>query len=306
MSRLPYYGPPDANQFLQARRVTDTETGQPADIQQVDDQISQAHLATVIAALGGPETLVNLLRAIRDNTDTLEVKLDTVNLNTDTLEASSEAVRAAVQTFHDHFDLRDMASNAQLASVRDAITAAIGSASDEAVVAAVDAFSSAFNLRDMASVASVTDLRDTLATAIGSASDEAVVAAINAFSAAFTARDLASDTTLSGARDAIVAAVVAATDEAVTARLDTLIAAQPDETLTGRLLEKKPATGYRLWLHDNATTNLGVGTILAEAPTGTATTASSWSGIFVPSAGGQLTERVGFSWDGRLTGWVVE
>jgi hypothetical protein len=108
------------------------------------------------------------------------------------------------------------------------------------------------------------------------------------------ARDLATSAAQEGAR-----VILSSMDD----KLQTLVSSSAISTLTGRLLDKKPTDGYRLWLHDAAVTNAGVGTILAEAPAGSATSATAWRGILVPEAPGQFIERESFAWADRLVGW---
>lgn len=78
-----------------------------------------------------------------------------------------------------------------------------------------------------------------------------------------------------------------------------------DTTLTSRMLARQPTSGYRMWVDPNAVTNLGAGVIMAEAPTGTATTTTGFRGVFIPTAAGQWSERTAFAWDSRATGWAV-
>lgn len=87
-------------------------------------------------------------------------------------------------------------------------------------------------------------------------------------------------------------------------RVKAILAGQPPLTLTGRMLDKKPAAGYEMWVDSTATVNLGPGVIMAEAPAAQADTAQAvWRGVFIPTAGGRWVERTGFAWASRTTGW---
>lgn len=91
--------------------------------------------------------------------------------------------------------------------------------------------------------------------------------------------------------------------DTVEAKLQSLIDATPALTLTARLLDKRPQSGYRMWLDPSATTNLGAGVILAEAPSAAVEADTTFQGVFIPTAAGRWTERQSFAWSGRGSGW---
>lgn len=90
------------------------------------------------------------------------------------------------------------------------------------------------------------------------------------------------------------------------AAADATVAAVRDAspgTLTGRMLAKRPAAAYRLWMDTSASTNLGAGVIIAEAPGGTLEGTAVFRGILLLDAGGELRERTDFAWSLRGAGW---
>lgn len=110
----------------------------------------------------------------------------------------------------------------------------------------------------------------------------------------------ATETTLAQVRDRLIE--VRDNADQVEAKLDTLIATTP-ATLTGRMLDKKPTTGYRMWVDPTAATNRGAGVIMAEAPVGSAESATDWRGVFIPTGAGEWVERTAFAWASRTAGW---
>jgi len=108
--------------------------------------------------------------------------------------------------------------------------------------------------------------------------------------------DFATQTTLA----AVLAKLIAA--PSTEAKQDAILAATPN-TLTGRLTNKRPQVGYRMWVQELVTTNIGVGTIMAEAPSGSSSGDAVFDAVFIPDAGGEWVERTGFAWDSKGVGW---
>lgn len=285
-------------------------------------------LAAVLAQLDDAttDTVLSVLKALAGRDFATQATL--AGLRTD-FAAEDFATQATLAALRTDFNAEDFATEVTLAAVRASLGATADLATADTVIGRLKRLVADLATYEAARDADATTAQARLDLLATEAKLEQVRAAV---ASAETARDadatsaqtrldlLATEAKLEQVRAAVASAEAARDADATTAqaRLDVLAteatlaamrASLGENTLTGRLLARRPAVGYRLWLHDRAATNLGTGVILAEAPTGSSTTdplATVWRGIFIPKDPGQFTERVGFAWVNRLAGWVTE